>query len=110
MRRTLSRRTCRDERRGSLRELVARAPRRARAQTANPGVGTRLLLEDEDARHWEIRLAPGERIGFHRHVLDYVWTCVSGGLAISHDGDGETLDVSYEVGETPRFRSPRASR
>ncbi len=73
------------------------------ARTANPAVGTRLLLEDERARHWEIRLAPGERIGFHRHVLDYVWTCVTGGLAISHNGEGATLRVSYGVGETQRL-------
>jgi len=73
------------------------------ANSANPAVGTRLLLEDEYARHWEIRLAPDERIAFHRHVLDYVWTCVSGGTAISHTGDGETLEVSYEVGETRRL-------
>lgn len=74
-----------------------------RANADNAAVGTRLLLEDEVARHWEIRLAPGERIGFHRHVLDYVWTCVSGGLAVSHNGDGGTLDVRYEVGETRRL-------
>jgi hypothetical protein len=30
------------------------------ANAANAAVGTRLLLEDEHARHWEIRLAPGE--------------------------------------------------
>jgi mannose-6-phosphate isomerase-like protein (cupin superfamily) len=74
-----------------------------RASATNAAVGTRLLLEDEHARHWEIRLAPGERIGFHRHVLDYVWTCVSGGLAVSRNGDGEKLDVTYGVGETRRL-------
>lgn len=73
------------------------------ANTSNPAVGTRLLLEDDRARHWEIRLAPGERIGFHRHVLDYVWTCVSGGLAVSHTEDGRTLDVTYGVGEARRL-------
>lgn len=72
-------------------------------RSANPAVGTRLLLEDEYARHWEIRLAPGERIGFHRHVLDYVWTCVSGGAALSHTGDGETFQVAYAIGETRRL-------
>ena len=72
-------------------------------RSANPAVGTRLLLEDEYARHWEIRLAPGERIGFHRHVLDYVWTCVTGGAAVSHTGSGETLEVTYDVGETRRL-------
>ncbi len=73
------------------------------ANAVNPRVGTRLLLEDEVARHWEIRLRPGDRIAFHRHVLDYVWTCVSGGAAISHNGDGETLEVAYGVGETRRL-------
>ena len=70
------------------------------ANTANPRVGTRLLLADARARLWEIRLAPGERLAFHRHVLDYVWTCVSGGQAVSHDGEGTTHEVRYAVGET----------
>src|SRR3954471_22130736 len=72
-------------------------------RSETPAVGTRLLLEDEYARHWEIRLGPGERIGFHRHVLDYVWTCVSGGAAVSHTGTGDTLDVTYDVGEPRRL-------
>jgi beta-alanine degradation protein BauB len=68
--------------------------------TSNPRVGTRLLLEDERARVWEIRLAPGERLTFHRHVLDYFWTCVSGGDALSRDGEGTTRARRYEVAET----------
>lgn len=68
--------------------------------TGNPRVGTKLLHADARARIWEIRLAPGDRLAFHRHVLDYVWTCVSGGSAISHGGDGSTNDVRYRVGET----------
>ena len=67
---------------------------------SNPRVGTRLLLEDERARVWEIRLAPGERLTFHRHVLDYFWTCVSGGDALSRDGDGNFRARRYEVAET----------
>jgi beta-alanine degradation protein BauB len=70
------------------------------ALTGNPLVGTRLLLEDAHARVWEIRLAPGERLAFHRHVLDYFWTCVSGGEAISRDGDGNTKARSYGRSET----------
>jgi beta-alanine degradation protein BauB len=68
--------------------------------SANPRVGTRLLLEDRHARVWEIRLAPGERLTFHRHVLDYFWTCVSGGDAISRNGEGTTTARRYEVAET----------
>jgi uncharacterized cupin superfamily protein len=70
------------------------------SHTDNPLVGTRLLLEDAHARVWEIRLAPGERLAFHRHVLDYFWTCVSGGEAISRDGDGNTKSRSYGPSET----------
>jgi hypothetical protein len=70
------------------------------SHAANPLVGTRLLLEDAHARVWEIRLAPGERLAFHRHVLDYFWTCVSGGEAISRDGDGNTKSRSYGPSET----------
>jgi mannose-6-phosphate isomerase-like protein (cupin superfamily) len=85
----------------------AQWPPRLRAEldelTDNPRVGTRLLLEDEHTRLWEIRLAPGERIPFHRHVLDYVWVCVSGGTAVSRDGDGAIHDIRYGVGETRRL-------
>jgi beta-alanine degradation protein BauB len=47
------------------------------ANQNNGQVGTRLLSETDRVRVWEIRLAPGERIGFHRHVLDYFWTAVT---------------------------------
>ena len=41
------------------------------SENPNPCVGTTLLSENERTRVWIIRLAPGERLGFHRHVLDY---------------------------------------
>jgi len=66
----------------------------------NGRVGTRLLSENDRVRVWEIRLEPGERISFHRHVLDYFWTSVTGGRARSHQGDGSTVETSYEAGET----------
>jgi len=69
-------------------------------RTSSPLVGTKLLGQDAHARIWEIRLAPGERIPFHRHVLDYFWTCITGGSAVSRNGDGEVSTVRYEVGET----------
>jgi beta-alanine degradation protein BauB len=37
----------------------------------NGCVGSTLLSENDKVRVWIIRLAPGERIGFHRHVLNY---------------------------------------
>src|ERR1700694_3646047 len=66
----------------------------------NGCVGTRLLSEDDRVRVWDIRLKPGERIGFHRHVLDYFWTAVTPGRARSHQADGTTIETDYFAGET----------
>jgi len=70
------------------------------AKSPNPCVGTQLLSETERSRVWIIRLAPGERIGFHRHVLDYFWTSVSGGRGRQHVHDGTTVEYTYAPGET----------
>ena len=70
------------------------------ANNPNPCVGSTLLSETERTRVWIIRLAPGERIGFHRHVLDYFWTSVSGGRGRQHVHDGTTIECSYQPGET----------
>ncbi|MBP2431882.1 MULTISPECIES: hypothetical protein [Bradyrhizobium] len=73
------------------------------ANQFNGRVGTRLLSETERVRVWEIRLAPGERIGFHRHVLDYFWTAVTPGQARSHAEDGTIVEAVYSAGETRHF-------
>jgi quercetin dioxygenase-like cupin family protein len=70
------------------------------AKSPNPCVGSTLLSENERSRVWMIRLAPGERIGFHRHVLDYFWTSVSGGKGRQHVHDGTTVECTYVPGET----------
>lgn len=66
----------------------------------NPCVGSQLLSETERTRVWMIRLAPGERIGFHRHVLDYFWTSVNGGRGRQHVHDGTMVEYTYQPGET----------
>jgi beta-alanine degradation protein BauB len=66
----------------------------------NGCVGSTLLSENDKVRVWIIRLAPGERIGFHRHVLNYFWTSVSGGRGRQHLMDGTTVEYSYQPGET----------
>ena len=68
--------------------------------TNNGCVGTTLLSESDRVRVWIIRLAPGERIGFHRHVLDYFWTSVTGGRGRQHVHDGSTVEYTYQPGET----------
>ena len=70
------------------------------AKNPNPCVGSTLLSENERTRVWIIHLAPGERIGFHRHVLDYFWTAVLGGRALQHVHDGTTVEYTYQPGET----------
>ncbi|MBE7190721.1 hypothetical protein, partial [Jatrophihabitans endophyticus] len=63
-------------------------------------VGSRLVSETDRVRVWWLRLVPGERIGFHRHVLPYFWTCVTGGRGRSNATDGSVLTPSYGIGET----------
>lgn len=66
----------------------------------NGCVGTELVSETERVRVWMIHLAPGQRIGFHRHVLDYFWTAVTTGRGRQHLHNGMTLEKTYSAGET----------
>lgn len=72
----------------------------AEAKNPNPCVGSLLLSENERSRVWIIRLAPGERVGFHRHVLDYFWTSINGGRGRQHVHDGSIIEATYQPGET----------
>ncbi|MFI5642555.1 hypothetical protein ACIA8H_34800 [Streptomyces goshikiensis] len=73
------------------------------ANAHNGRVGGRLLSETDRVRVWEIRLAPGERLPAHRHVLDYFWTALTAGRGRQHTADGTTREVTYEAGETRHF-------
>jgi beta-alanine degradation protein BauB len=66
----------------------------------NGCVGSELLSESDRVRVWTIRLKPGERLGFHRHVLDYFWSALTPGLGRQHLQDGSTVEHSYAAGET----------
>ena len=70
------------------------------SKSPNPCVGSHLISENERVRVWMIRLQPGERIGFHRHVLDYFWTSVNGGHGRQRIHDGSTVEYTYQPGET----------
>jgi quercetin dioxygenase-like cupin family protein len=63
-------------------------------------VGCRLVSQTDRVRVWQIHLAPGERLPFHRHVLDYFWTVLTPGEALSRYGDGRIEEVRYVAGET----------
>lgn len=66
----------------------------------NPCVGTRLLSQTERVRVWEVLLKPSERLGFHRHVLDYLWVATTPGKARSHQQDGTVVEAAYAAGQT----------
>ncbi len=70
------------------------------ARNPNGCVGTRLLSETDKVRVWSIHLNPGERVGFHRHVLDYFWTAMTTCRGRQHLMDGSTVEYTYQSGET----------
>ncbi|WP_342070946.1 hypothetical protein [Yoonia algicola] len=74
------------------------------AAWGNGQVGHVLVSETEDVRVWQLRLAPGERIGFHHHVLDYFWSAVTAGRSRSHMHDGSIVESDYAVGATRHYR------
>ena len=76
------------------------------ARALGPGhgmVGQRLLSETDAVRVWRIELAPGERVAFHTHVLNYFWTAVSPGRSRSTMGDDRVVETAYETGTTKHF-------
>lgn len=66
----------------------------------NGRVGQTLVSETDLVRVWMIHLKPGERLPFHRHVLNYFWTALLPGKARSRYGDGSVRLYEYSRGET----------
>ena len=66
-------------------------------------VGTSLLAETDLVRVWETRLRPGERIGFHRHVLNYCWTAMSSGTSRSHHESVSIRERTYKPGDSAYY-------
>ena len=73
------------------------------ANSRNARVGSKLLSTDDRVRVWSIELEPGERLGAHRHTLDYFWTALRSGHSLQHVADGSTRLVTYAAGETRHF-------
>ena len=72
----------------------------------NYAVGSILLSETDEVKVWSIRLAPGERLPAHRHVLNYFWTALTDGVSLQHTDDGTTRRVAYQAGDTRHFTFP----
>ncbi len=74
-------------------------------------VGTALVSESDRSRVWIIRLAPGERVDFHRHVLDCFWTCITGGRGSQHVRDRATSNTAISRARPgTRAMGPASSR
>ena len=69
----------------------------------NGCVGSVLVSETESMRIWHLRLPPGKRCRFHRHVNRYFWTALVGGNARGFYSNGEIRDVVHYQGETKHF-------
>ncbi len=63
-------------------------------------VGHRIVLENEHVRVWEVRLEPGETIGFHIHHHPYLVVTLSGGESELETIFGEKLSVIESQGST----------
>lgn len=91
-------------------------------QTAiTPDIGTKLLFENDRVRVWDLRLAPGQGTGLHRHTSDYLYVVIGDGKLQAQgpdrtpgpamdlkDGEvrfreirGEDVHEAVNVGETP---------
>lgn len=70
------------------------------AAAANGRVGQQLVSQTDRVRVWRIALRPGERLGFHTHVLDYFWTAVTAGRGRAHHHTGSISEVDYQAGDT----------
>jgi len=66
----------------------------------NGRVGSQLVSETDRFRIWLIRLAPGERLPFHSHVLNYFWVATAPGRARSRNASGQVKDLDYATGDT----------
>ncbi len=70
-------------------------------------VATKLLLENERVRIWEMDLAPGERSATHRHDCDYVLVQIEGDRIAAQpepDSAGKYRDYIEATVEAGRAR------
>jgi len=70
------------------------------ANAMSPLVGSVLVSETDKLRVWHLMIPAGQRCGFHRHVLDYFWTCHSHGRARGYYEDGSITETTHYPGDT----------
>jgi predicted metal-dependent enzyme (double-stranded beta helix superfamily) len=65
-------------------------------------IATKLLMENERVRIWEMRLAPGQQSDLHRHDTDYVMIQIAGdkmAAKFEADSGGDWGDTDYIEGD-----------
>ena len=73
-------------------------------QSHNNGcVGSVLVSETSEVRVWHLRLPPGYRCPFHRHVNPYFWSSHNDGRARNYFSSGVIKEVNHFAGETRHF-------
>ena len=66
----------------------------------NPCVGSVLVSETDKLRVWHLTIPAGKRCTFHRHVLNYFWTCHTHGNARGYFSDGRITESVHFPGDT----------
>ena len=66
-------------------------------------VGSVLVSETDRVRVWFLRLPPGARCPFHRHVNPYFWSAHTDGKARGYFSNGQIKEVEHFAGETRHF-------
>lgn len=66
------------------------------------GIATKVLMENDRVRIWEMRLAPGAESDLHRHEHDYIMIQVAGDKMAARfepDSGGEWPGIEYIEGD-----------
>jgi hypothetical protein len=66
----------------------------------NAVVGSVLVSETDRLRIWHLTIPAGGRCPFHRHVLNYFWTCHTHGVARGYFSDGRITRTVHFPGDT----------
>lgn len=61
-------------------------------------IGDKILLENEFIRMWEVRLEPGQTLGFHIHYHPYVVVSLSGGENEIETISGRKITTEEPIG------------
>ncbi|MCK0159707.1 hypothetical protein [Allomuricauda sp. F6463D] len=74
-------------------------------QEIKESLSNRLVFENENIKLWDLYLLAGERLNFRKHSTNYGWVCTTGGLAITHYGNGKIDMIKLNPGDTEYFEN-----